>query len=98
MPPTLILVPGSFTTSEMYDPVTKPLRAKGYDIHVLDPPCYPAKYQKGMPAPSMYDDAKYITEYVEKFLAENDGRDVVLLAHSYGGMLSPHHVRREEDK
>lgn len=69
----------------MYDPIVLPLREKGYDIHVLDPPCYPANYKKGSPAPTMYDDAKYVSGYVEKFLDQKEGKDVVLLAHSYGG-------------
>lgn len=82
--PTLVLVPGSFSKSEFYDPVILPLREKGYDIHALDPPCYPRSYKKGTPSPSMYDDAKFVNEVVEKLADE--GKDVVLLAHSYGGV------------
>ncbi|KAH8728951.1 Alpha/Beta hydrolase protein [Phaeosphaeriaceae sp. PMI808] len=84
MAPTLVLVPGSFGSSEMYDPVVLPLRQRGYDIHVLDPPCYPRGYKKGAPAPSMYDDARFISEYITG-IADKTGNNVVLLAHSYGG-------------
>jgi pimeloyl-ACP methyl ester carboxylesterase len=80
MTPALVLVPGSFVTSDSYDPVVLPLRAKGYTVHVLDPPCYPKNYKKGVAAPSMYDDAKFISDFVEGL-----NEDVVLLAHSYGG-------------
>ena len=83
MAPTMVLVPGSFARSEMYDPVVLPLREKGYTIHALDPPCYPKNYKKGTPPPSMYDDAKFIKEFVEE-LADK-GEEVVLFAHSYGG-------------
>lgn len=86
MAPTLVLVPGSFGKSEMYDPVVVPLRQKGYTIHVIDPPCYPNSYVKGAPPPSMFDDAKFISEFVSK-VADETGEDVVLLAHSYGGEL-----------
>lgn len=65
--------------------VVEPLRSKGYSVHALDPPCYPKSYKKGAPPPSMYDDAKFIAEFVEK-LADR-GEEVVLMAHSYGGKL-----------
>jgi len=83
MAPTMVLVPGSFGQGELYDPVVLPLREKGYTIHALDPPCYPKNYKKGTPPPSMYDDAKFIKEFVEG-LADK-GEEVVLFAHSYGG-------------
>ncbi|KAL6711733.1 hypothetical protein ACN47E_004667 [Coniothyrium glycines] len=83
---TLVLVPGSFSESEMYDPVVLPLRQKGYEIYVLDPPCYPKNYKPntGIAPPSMYDDAKFIAGQVEKL--SDEGKEVVLLAHSYGGV------------
>lgn len=84
MAPTLVLVPGSFSTPDMYDPVVLPLREKGYSIHVLDPPCYPNNYKKGTTPPSMYDDAKFISDFVKK-LVDESGENVVVLAHSYGG-------------
>jgi pimeloyl-ACP methyl ester carboxylesterase len=80
MAPSLVLVPGSFVTSASYEDVVQPLRAKGYTVHVLDPPCYPKGYKKGTPPPSMYDDAKFVSEFVAGL-----DEDVVLMAHSYGG-------------
>ena len=82
--PTIVLIPGSFCFKEAYDPVVEPLRAKGYDIYVLEPPCYPAAYKPGSgAAPSMYDDARFVREFVRK-LADG-GKEVVIVAHSYGG-------------
>jgi len=81
----MVLIPGSFGQSSLYDMVVEPLRSKGYSVHALDPPCYPRSYKKGAPPPSMYDDAKFIAEFVEK-LADR-GEEVVLMAHSYGGKL-----------
>jgi pimeloyl-ACP methyl ester carboxylesterase len=83
MAPTMVLIPGSFAHSSLYSTVISPLRSKGFSIHALDPPCYPKSYVKGAPPPSMYDDAKFIASYVEKLADE--GEDVVLFAHSYGG-------------
>lgn len=76
----------------MYDPVIVPLRAKGYDIVVLDPPCYPRGYSsgayQGKAPPGMHDDAKFVAEAIEKKSEEEGGKDVVVLAHSYGGKFS----------
>jgi hypothetical protein len=84
MAPTLVLIPGSFSTPDMYDPVVLPLRERGHTIHVLDLPCYPNNYKKGTAPPSMMDDAKAISEFVEN-LVDEKGEDIVLMAHSYGG-------------
>lgn len=86
--PTLVLIPGSFGESSMYDPVVCPLRSKGYEILALDPPCYPLAYKSGarVPPPGMYDDAKFVAERVEG-LADK-GMEIVVLAHSYGGESS----------
>lgn len=83
--PELVVVPGSFGTSEMYDPIVLPLREKGYAIHVLDPPCYPKGYKAGSqgPPPGIYDDAKFVSDYLRKLA--DAGKEVVVLAHSYGG-------------
>ena len=83
--PILVLIPGSFSWSHQYDALVEPLLAKDHTIHVLEPPCYPAGYKTNLanPLPSMYDDAKFINEFVSNLV--DDGKEVVLLAHSYGG-------------
>jgi pimeloyl-ACP methyl ester carboxylesterase len=83
--PTLVFVPGSFCFGDTYEAALAPLRAKGYDIEVLEPPCYPAGYKRGSDGapPNMYADARYINEHVTNLA--NEGKEVVLLAHSYGG-------------
>jgi pimeloyl-ACP methyl ester carboxylesterase len=85
MPSTLVVVPGSFGKSELYDPVVLPLREKGYTVHVLDPPCYPKSFKKGAPPPSMFDDAKFISDFIEGLVDREEAEDVVLMGHSYGG-------------
>ena len=86
--PILVLIPGSFSWSYQYDALVEPLRAKGHTVHVLEPPSYPAGYNANAenPLPSMYDDAKFINEFVRKLVGE--GKEVVLFAHSYGGKLT----------
>ncbi|EUC48646.1 hypothetical protein COCMIDRAFT_33925 [Bipolaris oryzae ATCC 44560] len=84
--PTVVLVPGSFCSANAYDVIVTPLRSKGYDIQVIEPPCYPAGYGRKSdgPPPNMYADAQYINKHVEKLADE--GKEVVLVAHSYGGV------------
>lgn len=84
---TLVLVPGSFAESHMYDGVVKPLREKGYDIFVLDPPCYPGAYKAGRvgpPPPGMQDDARFVAKQLQELV--DAGKDIVVLGHSYGGI------------
>ena len=81
--PELVIVPTSFCISSMYDGQVKFLRERGFSVHALDPPSFPARYKPEVPAPSMHDDARFISDFVTKLADE--GKDVVILAHSYGG-------------
>ncbi len=81
--PTLVIIPTSFCPSSFYDGQVECLRSKGYSAHSLDPPSFPANYMPEMPAPTMYDDARFIHDFVAKIIDE--GTDVVILAHGYGG-------------
>ena len=78
--PTIVLIPGSFLHSSHYTPTLQPLMDAGLSIHVLDPPCY---YAKKPNLPTMYDDAAFIANYVTQLA--DQGKEVVLVAHSYGG-------------
>jgi len=80
--PTLVIIPTSFCPSSFYDRQVDFLRSKGYSAHSLDPPSFPASYMPGSAAPTLYDDALFIREFVTKLVDE--GQDVVMLAHGYG--------------
>jgi pimeloyl-ACP methyl ester carboxylesterase len=79
---TIILVPGSFSPSSFYVPLADPLRAAGLTVHLLDPPSYYTK-KPGAP-PTVYDDAAFVASFVRGLV--DAGEEVILLAHSYGGM------------
>lgn len=81
--PELLIIPTSFCSSSLYDGQVQYLRGRGYSVHALDPPSFPANYRSDTPAPSMYDDARCIRDYVTKIT--DSGKDIVILAHSYGG-------------
>lgn len=84
--PTILLVPGSFALPEFYDPLFEAVRAKGYDIRGLHMPTVGLRTGEGRPGtpPSMYDDAALIAKEAEK--VADEGRDVIILGHSYGGV------------
>ncbi|KAH9885907.1 alpha/beta-hydrolase [Xylariomycetidae sp. FL2044] len=82
--PTLVLVPGACARPEFYDTVVEPVRAKGYEMKGLHLPCVaPSPEPYDHDPPNMYDDAAFIAKEVEKLADE--GKDVVLVTHSYGG-------------
>ncbi|MCJ1384566.1 hypothetical protein MMC17_007683 [Xylographa soralifera] len=83
--PSILLVPDSFTLPELYDPIVNAVAAKGYEIQALHLPSVGLKTgPREGPPPSMYEDAALIAKEVEKLADE--GKDVLLIAHSYGGI------------
>lgn len=80
--PTIVLVPGSFCNSSFYDTLASRLRAANHTVHILDPPSYYNK--KPGPLPTVYDDAAFISAFITPLA--DAGEEVVLLAHSYGGV------------
>jgi len=83
--PTILLVPGACALPEFYDNVVEGVTAKGYEMRALQTRCVAPKtgIPEG-PAPTMYDDAALIAKTVEDLA--DQGKDVILIAHSYGGV------------
>lgn len=81
---TIVLVPGSFAPASMYDSFTKKVRDSGIDIRVV--PTRTVGRWEGKPPGTVEDDVKQIEEVVNGVL--NEGKEVVLVAHSYGGIPS----------
>ena len=95
--PTLVIVPTSFCPTSFYSSQVSFLRSKGYEVHVLQLPTLLDSYVPDTPAPSMDDDAHFIRDFLVGLL--DKGRDVVLLAHGYGGCpasQSLHGLTREK--
>ncbi len=84
--PSIILIPGSFGLPEFYNPVFELVRAKGYDIRGVHKPSVglSSRQPRPGPLPTMYDDAAHIAKEAEKLIDE--GKDVILVPHSYGGV------------
>ncbi|KAJ9612416.1 hypothetical protein H2200_004013 [Cladophialophora chaetospira] len=84
--PSILLVPGSFVFPHYYNHIFDAVRAKGYEIRGLHNPTVGLGTLQGRPGkpPTMYDDASFIAEEVEKLADE--GKDVILIGHSYAGI------------
>ncbi|KAI0477409.1 alpha/beta-hydrolase [Xylariaceae sp. FL0804] len=84
--PVIVVVPGSFSPPAIYNDFLAGIREKGYEVKALHLPTVglgPGRGRDG-PAPPMEEDAAFIAEEVGKLA--DAGKNVVLLAHSYGGL------------
>ena len=84
--PSILLIPGSFALPEFYDPIVDAVVAKGYEIRALHLPSVGLKTGQGREGapPTMYDDAAFIAKEAER--RADEGKDVILIGHSYGGV------------
>lgn len=92
--PTIVLVPGSFSDLSFYkDNIIAGLEAKGVSVeavHNLSSGLSAGQARPG-PPPSMYDDAAQIAKVAETLADE--GKDVIIVAHSYGGVPATQSVK-----
>ncbi|KAL1878443.1 hypothetical protein Plec18167_004515 [Paecilomyces lecythidis] len=81
--PSIVIVPGSFSPASLYDTLAANLREFGYETIVGDL----LSVTRGPPqsGATMEDDAGVFHEIIEKL--SNQEKDVVVLTHSYGGMV-----------
>jgi alpha-beta hydrolase superfamily lysophospholipase len=79
--PTILLVPGSFAPPTIYQTLITLLSKRGYPAVALQLP----STQKRMPLPpaTMEEDAETVKRAAETLISQ--GKDVVVLCHSYGG-------------
>lgn len=82
--PSILLIPGAMGIPEFYQNVIDAVAAQGYEILGLHLPSAGLKTgpREGV-LPTIYDDALFIAKETERLAGE--GKDVILLAHSYGG-------------
>ncbi|KAK7743695.1 hypothetical protein SLS62_010472 [Diatrype stigma] len=83
--PSILLVPGSFALPVLYEGIVSAVAAHGYETKALHPPSVGLDSGLGREGslPSMYDDAAFIANEIEKLA--DDGKEIVAIAHSYGG-------------
>ncbi|KAF5657169.1 hypothetical protein FHETE_10619 [Fusarium heterosporum] len=87
--PTLIIVPGNFSLPRFWSVVQKSAQDKGYPTEVVG--LRSSQEQPINPAPGLADDVKEASSVLNKHI--DHGEDVVLLMHSYGGMVGTEATR-----
>ncbi|KAJ7793711.1 Alpha/Beta hydrolase protein [Mycena olivaceomarginata] len=80
--PTIIIIPGSFSLLYTYDAVTAELVAHGYPVEGIELETVGRRDK----APGLYDDAAKVAALASRLADE--GKDVVLVPHSYGGLVA----------
>lgn len=79
--PIILIGPGGFTLPELYSDVIAHVANEGYSIQALRLPS--VGYKTNVPG-TMQNDAAFIASEILK--QADEGKDVVLIAHSYGGL------------
>ncbi|GAP93475.1 hypothetical protein SAMD00023353_13300020 [Rosellinia necatrix] len=84
--PFFVLSTGSFAPPAFYDNLVDRLGENGYEMKVLHLPSVGRAAGEGRDTPpgTMYEDAALIAKEVEALA--DAGKEVILVAHSYGGM------------
>ena len=93
-PPAIILAPGSFRPAEEYNPLIKLLNKAGYRVHAHTSPT--SRKKPGATASTLAEDAMFIKGQAAALC--DLGQDVVVLAHSYGGMSATESVQGLTEK
>lgn len=89
---SILLIPGAFGLPEFYDDVVNGVSSNGYEIKALHLPSVGLSTgPRDGPPPTMYNDAAFIAREVS--VLADQGRDVILVAHSYGGVPATESVK-----
>lgn len=83
-PPVILLIPGSFSPAKLYTTTVDTIKSAGYEVQVYDLPS--ASRAPPQKSADLYDDAAFFREKAREIL--NSGKNVVLLSHSYGGVVA----------
>ena len=85
----MVVIPGSFSPDYFYFEIADKLREYGYEAIVK---CLPSASRSAPEKPAtMYDDADYFRSVIEALADE--GKDVVVVTHSYGGVVGTEAAR-----
>jgi len=85
----VILIHGAGGNGRLLGPYARMLQVHGYDVVSPDLPPYGLSYSESLKSMEYNDWIKIITEFIEQEL-NRDGKPIVLLGASIGGMLAYH--------
>ncbi|KAI5920700.1 Alpha/beta hydrolase fold-1 [Camillea tinctor] len=86
--PVVVLVPGAWTESIAYRKLVDTLEAKAFVVHV---PSQPTNDGHHPPDSSFDADVQAVREVVDPLV--RDGKEVIMLMHSYGGVVGTNAVK-----
>ncbi|RAO65900.1 uncharacterized protein BHQ10_001912 [Talaromyces amestolkiae] len=89
--PTIVIVPGSFTSAAAYETLASVL-AKQYNYEVIVGTLQSTIRAPPEKAATLQEDAAYFRGVIEALL--NQGKDVVVVGHSYGGIVATESVKK----
>ncbi|KAG5657057.1 hypothetical protein KAF25_011226 [Fusarium avenaceum] len=87
--PALVIIPGNFSLPRFWSTFQKSAQDNGYLSEVVA--LRSSREQTIDPAPGLADDVKQASSVLNKHI--DQGKDVVLLMHSYGGMVGTEATR-----
>ncbi|KAI4600106.1 hypothetical protein KJ359_001208 [Pestalotiopsis sp. 9143b] len=88
--PAIVLVQGSFQLPDVYHKLADALRATGYEVHQ---PTLPSLTEPDLASKTLGDDASAVTSKVKALV--DVGKTVVVVMHSYGGLVGSEAVLRD---
>jgi hypothetical protein len=89
--PTIVIVPGSFTSGSAYETLTSIL-TKQYNYEVIVGTLQSTSRAPPEKPATMQEDAAYFRGIIEAL--SNQGKDVVVVGHSYGGIVATESVKK----
>ncbi|KAG5794328.1 hypothetical protein H9Q69_006624 [Fusarium xylarioides] len=87
--PALVIVPGNFSLPRFWSAIQRSVEDKGNPVEVVS--LQSSREIRIDPAPGLADDVKETQSVLNKYV--NQGKDVVMLMHSYGGMVGTEATR-----
>ena len=83
--PVIVIVPGAFGTPQGFEKLLPYLTKAGYTTH---PGSYPSCNPSDPAKVSSSQDIAFLRDHVLLPLLNEQGKDVVIIAHSYGGVVA----------
>ncbi|KAK1689606.1 Alpha/beta hydrolase fold-1 [Colletotrichum godetiae] len=84
--PTFVLAPGAWHKETCYSPAQELLEARGYPVEAVEYPSVGAE----PPTKGLTDDANAVRAVLQRLADE--GKEIVLVVHSYGGLVGANAV------
>ncbi|PTD13461.1 hypothetical protein FCULG_00004956 [Fusarium culmorum] len=89
MKPAVVIIPGNFSLPSFWSTIQQLVQDKGYPVEVVG--LKSSREETVDPAPGLADDVEEATLVLNRHI--DQGKDVVLLMHSYGGMVGTEATR-----